>query len=117
VEVVCDLVARTVHLAEPDDLGRFNVRMLRRPELDGDGWAAELASMLDTAGAGRLDDGGDALVRRDWLRRSAASGGVGPDWEERFQAMCRFAESKGWVTASDGSIRGHVVRDDAGPPG
>lgn len=117
MEVVCDLVARTVRLDEPDELGRFNVRVLGRPELDGDGRAAELAAMLETAGAGRLDDGGDALVRPDWLRRSAASGGVGPDWEERFGAMCRFAESKGWVTATDGSIRGHVVLDDAGPPG
>lgn len=117
VEVVCDLGTGTARLDEPDDLGRFSVRVVGRAERDGADGAAELADVLRVAGVGRLDEGGDVLVRPDWLRQSAAAGGVRPDWEERFEGMCRFARSKGWVTAVDGSIRAHVVRDDATPPG
>ena len=105
MEIVCDLDASAVSLVDPEDLGRFSVRVIA-PEGAGPGDAARLGELLWRADAARMNDGGDALVSPDWVRTSA-QGRVGADWENGFAGMCAYATSKGWI-AEDGSIQAHV---------
>ena len=108
MEVVVDLEAITVVLADPEALDRFSVRVT--PASASGASPADvhrLGDVLEAAGVGRPDESGDVFIRPDAVRFHAA-GQVGAGWEEGFAGMCRYAESKGWVDPGDGWIRAHV---------
>ena len=100
--VQVDLAAMppTVSLEEPDDCKRFHVAVL-----NGRDPATVFGALVDAA-AGRLE-GDDAWITVDSVRRMA-KGRVGPGWDADFEAMLRFAASKGWLDETGGSIRAHV---------
>ncbi len=106
VEIVIDLALGTAALSDPDDLERFSVRALGAPDPE------VLAAVLAETRTGRLAGSGDAYVDPDAVRR-LARGAAGEGWDERFAAMLAFAATKGWTDASDGSVQGHVVWDEA----
>jgi hypothetical protein len=103
VQVVVDIEAEpaTVVLEEPDDCGRFHVRVR------GGRDAGKLDDALQANSVGDLDGEGEALVRVDAVRR-LATGAVGGTWEDDFTAMLGYARSKGWVSDDGASIRAHV---------
>ena len=91
----------SVELLEPDNVKSFYV------EVRG---GADVAAVLDAAGAGRLaDDGDHAHITIDWVKR-AAVGRVGPDWDADFGGMLDFARTKGWIVEGDGAIVAHLER-------
>lgn len=104
-----------VGLAAVDELDRFHVCVSggadcpdRARALDRALGSAGAGRMLPTEGAGghAADGGGDAMIAIAWIR--AATTGATADWTERFDAMVRFAQSKGWTDADGTSIQGHV---------
>ena len=94
-----------VSLEEPEDCKRFHLAVV-----NGRDPALVFGALVDAA-AGRLD-GDHAWITVDALRRMAA-GRVGPGWDEDFDGMLAFANSKGWVDPAGGSIRAHVEWEDA----
>ena len=107
MEIVCDLVSATVLLIDPEELGRFELRVTQPAGAGPNAHGARLGEVLGAAGVGRVDITGEALVDPAWVRKISI-GSVGPDWETGFAGMCAYASSKGWL-AEDGFIRGHVV--------
>ncbi len=114
-----DLAAVRVWLEEWEDFGGLVVsaRTPRPGEPDQRAHEA-LADALTGAGAGWIDDDGDARITPDALRGLAASAAEGDDreldggWEADFAAMLDFAGSSGWID-DDGAVRAHVEWRDA----
>jgi len=50
--------------------------------------------------------GGDVMIATAWIRSETA--GQAAEWVERFDAMVRFARSKGWTDPNGTAIQGHV---------
>jgi hypothetical protein len=96
-----------VSLEEPDDTKRFHVEVIGGTDV------GRLFGALVDAAAGRLD-GDDAWIALDAVRRMAA-GQVGPDWDERFDAMLEYARTKGWLDEAAHTVRAHVEWRDDGP--
>jgi hypothetical protein len=87
-----------VSLEEPDECTRFH--------LEGRGvTVAEIAEALAADGAGRVD-GDVAFIELAAVRRLAA-GRVEEDWDNRFEAMCGYARSKGWIDEG-ARIQAHI---------
>jgi hypothetical protein len=61
---------------------------------------------LAEAGIGTVEDG------HVWLQIGALrSAGDGGDWNDRFDAMLRYAQRNGWVDAAGSRVRAHIVRN------
>lgn len=89
-----------VELLEAEDCTSFHV------EVRGD---ADVAAVLDASGAGTLaEDGEHALIEIGWVRQHAS--GVGPQWEQDFDAMIDYARGQGWIDEADSSIVAHLER-------
>jgi len=116
VEFVVDLKAVTVVLADPEDTKHFALRVR-----SVDGASAKvgadvhrLGDVLVSANAGRLVGPHQAFIRPDAVRFHA-EGQVADDWPERFDAMCAYAATKGWINP-EGWIEAHVEWPED-PPG
>ncbi|HTR94594.1 MAG TPA: hypothetical protein VMI73_22920 [Trebonia sp.] len=61
---------------------------------------------LEEAGIGTIEDG------HVWLHIAALreAGDGGGDWNDRFDAMLRYAQRNGWVDAAGSRVRAHIVR-------
>ena len=92
--------AATLELVEPDDCKRFHVAV-------HGGDHAGLAEALTAAGAGSLDESGDAFIDIAAVRR-LASGRVTPGWDDDFAAMLAYAGTKGWLSDTGDAIRAHI---------
>jgi len=89
-----------VALVDAADCKSFHV------EVHGD---ADVGTVLDESGAGRLaDDGEHAMIEIGWVRQAAV--GVGPDWDQDFGAMLDFARTKGWIDEGSGAIVAHIEK-------
>jgi hypothetical protein len=68
---------------------------------------APAGQALEEAGIGTVEDG------HAWLYIAAlrAAGDSGGDWNDRFDAMLRYAQRSGWVDASGSRVRAHIVRE------
>jgi hypothetical protein len=88
-------------LVEPEDCKKFHVAY------GGDAASppAVVAEALGPWAAGA--DADHVWVRIDALR-NAASGRVGSDWPEQFDAMVGYARTKGWLNDSGDAIAAHV---------
>ena len=90
----------SVELVDAEDTKAFHVEV--RDDTD-------IAAVLDEAGAGTLaDDGEHALVEIGWVRQHAV--GVGPQWEQDFDAMLDYARTKGWIDEGTSAIVAHLER-------
>ena len=89
-----------VRLVDPDDCKKFHVEASR----DGGG---DLNKLLGAAGS--VDDAGEdhVWIHFDWVRNEA-SGRVAADWAPQFDAMVRYAATKGWLNEAGTSIRAHI---------
>jgi hypothetical protein len=72
----------------------------------------QVDAALRAAGLGRWDGAAEAELSVSGLHDAAAVAGVGADWPERWAAMMRYAESKGWLTADGTHLRAHLVNTD-----
>jgi hypothetical protein len=68
--------------------------------------AAGVAAALARAGAGRVV-GDDAFIERAAVASMAAGAGVAADWDQRYEGMLAYAETKGWL-ADDGAVQAHI---------
>jgi hypothetical protein len=126
VQLVVELESVSVTLDEPDDTGRFSLRIEGPPGATPATHLHRLGDVLEGLGLGRLDAKAheqahaaethtdapahgevDVFIARDPLRFWAA-GQVADDWDQRFDAMCEYAASKGWVDPTDGALQAHV---------
>ena len=87
-----------VSLEEADDFTRFHVVC----EHD-----ADVSSALQAAGWGTADPDGDAYISVDALRTAGRSAG-GSDWQDGFEKMLAYAQSKGWLDEAGTAIQAHV---------
>jgi hypothetical protein len=62
---------------------------------------------LTAAGLGTVEDG------YAWLdiRALRSAGGGSGDWNDRFEAMLRYARRNDWVDAEGTRVRAHIVRN------
>jgi hypothetical protein len=91
-----------VDLVDAEDTRAFHV------EVRGDD---DVAAALEEAGAGTLaDDGDHAHIAIGWVRQHAV--GVGPEWEQEFDAMLDFARTNGWIEEGSSSIVAHLERGE-----
>jgi hypothetical protein len=88
-------------LEDPEDVRRFNVKVT------GGDDPARIAAGFVATGIGRFESLERALVRVDWVKRSAA-GRVGPDWDRQFAGMLAYAAGKGWYDEAAGTIAAHT---------
>ena len=67
---------------------------------------APAGQALEEDGIGTVEDG------HAWLRISAlrSAGDGSGEWNDRFDAMLRYAERNGWVDAAGSRVRAHIVR-------
>ena len=101
--MIVDISDTAVALTEPDDCGRFHVRV-------PSGLSVEVQdAVLASAGAGYRSGTEQAAVNISWLRSSAHD--VAPDWVDRFDKMLAFAGTKGWLTDDGAAVYGHVTHD------
>ncbi|HEY4026620.1 MAG TPA: hypothetical protein VGO86_09330 [Candidatus Dormibacteraeota bacterium] len=91
--------APQVSLEEPDDCRRFHVTIRGLDE-------QSVRAVLGREGAGTLQDRDTAWVSAAAARRLAGDR-VAADWPERFEAMIRFAATKGWLSEDGQAIRAH----------
>ena len=74
----------------------------------------EFRGVEDAPAGQALADGGVGTVEdgHAWLHISAlrAAGDGTGDWNDRFDAMLRYAERNGWVDATGARVRAHIVR-------
>jgi hypothetical protein len=91
-------------VVEPEVLDRLEVQRAGSARSEGLG------------ALGEFDPGTDhAWLRVDALKAAAVEAGVPDGWENGFDAMIRYATSRGWVDESGERVRAHVT--DAGAPG
>jgi hypothetical protein len=88
-----------IELEQPDDFGRFSIRL-----------ASSDAAECAISAALRLDGADHAWVPPDLVRGLA--GNADPRWEDGFVKMLSFADTHGWRDAH-GAIRAHIERDVA----
>jgi hypothetical protein len=101
--MIVDISDTAVALTEPEDCGRFHVRV--PPGLP----VEALDVVLTSAGAGYRSGTDRVAVNISWLRSSAHE--VAPDWADRFDRMLAFAGSKGWLTDDGAGVYGHITHD------
>lgn len=101
--MIVDISDTAVALTDPDDCGRFHVRV--PPDMPVETVDAVLAG----ADAGQRSGPDQVAVDISWLRSSAHD--VAPDWADRFEKMLAFAGTKGWLTDDGAAVLGHIVRD------
>ena len=101
--MIIDIADTAVTLTDPDDCGRFHVRVPAALPV------VALAAVLAGADAGRLTGPDQVAVNVGWLRSSAHD--VASDWDDRFEKMLAFAGSKGWLTADGAAVLGHISHD------
>jgi hypothetical protein len=120
MELVVDLSTGGVVLHRPDDLERLMVRAMAPDDGvagPGDGALGAVAAALSVHHVGTVDPSGDALIPPSTLRSLAAEaaadqgGALDPGWDDRFDTMVAYADSKGWI-ADDGSVRVHIEWGD-----
>jgi hypothetical protein len=90
-------------LAEVKDAQNLNQLHVEFRQVEDSPAGAALAA----AGLGTVDDG------YAWLDISAlrSAGGGSADWNDRFEAMLRYARRNDWVDADGTRVRGHIVRN------
>jgi hypothetical protein len=90
-------------LAEVKDAQNLNQLHVEFRQVEDSPASAALAA----AGLGTVDDG------YAWLDISAlrSAGGSSGDWNDRFEAMLRYARRNDWVDADGTRVRGHIVRN------
>ncbi|GAA0303353.1 hypothetical protein [Kineococcus aurantiacus] len=72
---------------------------------------SDLSAVLGSVG--ELDAQGEDVtaahvrVSVAWLRETAHAEGADAGWDEQFEGMLAYAETKGWV--AEGTVRAHVV--------
>jgi hypothetical protein len=91
--------ASSVRLEEPDDCTRFHVALRGLSQ-------ERVQEILAREDLGRMDGREIAWIKIAWLRQHA-QGRVQPDWSERFAAMLKYAERKGWLSDDKQSVSGH----------
>jgi hypothetical protein len=101
--MIVDITGTAVALTEPDDCGRFHVRVPAGLSVEA------LDAVLAGTGAGYRSGTVQVAVNISWLRSSAHE--VGPDWADRFDKMLAFAGTKGWLTDNGAAVYGHVTHD------
>jgi len=74
----------------------------------------EFRGVEDAPAGQALADGGIGTVEdgHAWLRISAlrSAGDGSGEWNDRFDAMLRYAQRNGWVDAAGSRVRAHIVR-------
>jgi hypothetical protein len=100
-----DLDNRRVVLVEPTDLRSLSVRVTAPPDAQGATHGELLDGLIEAGGLGRPDGHGDLLLERHALIEGAGATAT-PQWHQEFEAMCAYAESKGWV--HEGRLQAHV---------
>jgi hypothetical protein len=88
-----------VSLEEPDDCRRFHVAI-------GDLSLDVAEQALEREDVGTFSDHNTAWIKITALRTLAETR-VPPDWSERFDAMLRYAETKGWLSTDGTQVNGH----------
>ncbi len=101
--MIVDISDTAVALTEPDDCGRFHVRIPSGLPVEA------LDAILASAGAGQRRGTDKVAVNVAWLRASAHE--VDPDWADRFGRMLAFAGTKGWLTDDGAAVYGHIAND------
>ena len=101
--MIVDITETAVALTEPDDCGRFHVRVPAGLPVE------MLDALLASAGAGQRTGTEQVAVSITWLRSSADD--VASDWADRFDKMLAFAGTKGWLTDNGAAVYGHVTHD------
>ncbi|WP_395400163.1 hypothetical protein ACHMXB_16810 [Arthrobacter sp. UC242_113] len=89
----------SVALDEPDDCTSFKVLLSEEAK-------HSLPALLESASAGRMDEG-DVLVSVDWIRGECA-GRIGMGWNYRFANMLVYAAGKGWLSTDGSHVRSHI---------
>jgi len=89
-----------VSLEEPDNCRQFHVAIGNLSE-------DEAQQALEREDVGTFSDHETAWIKITALRKLAESR-VPPDWPERFDAMLRYAETKGWLSANGTQVSGHL---------
>ena len=101
--MIVDINHTAVALTEPDDCGRFHVRVPSELSVEA------LDAVLASAGAGHRSGPDQVAVTIAWLRSAAHD--VPPDWGDRFDKMLAFADTKGWLTDDGTAVHGHITHD------
>lgn len=101
--MIIDITDTAVTLTDPDDCGRFHVRVPPAVPVE------TLDAVLASAGAGQRSGADQVAVNIGWLRTSAHD--VAPDWADRFEKMLTFAGTKGWLTDDGAAVLGHITHD------
>ena len=71
---------------------------------------ARLRTALSTTGTGTLIDPDTVGLDLAVLRSRAQLVATAEDWAQRWEAMVRFAEDRGWLSADGRSVQVHVER-------
>jgi len=101
--MILDISETAATLTEPDDCGRFHVRVPADLTVDA------VDNVLAQSAAGHRIGTDQVAVNIRWLRSSAHD--VAPDWADRFDKMLAFAGTKGWLTDNGAGVYGHVTHD------
>jgi len=108
VQTVIDTATASVALQHPGEFTAFEATVPAGATVE------QVRAALTAAGAGELEApaglaGAHVHVRTEWLRRTAAAAGVGPEWSAGLAGMLAHAASRGWTDEAAGTVRAHVV--------
>lgn len=103
MELIVDTAMNSVEIAGAENLRALAVRA---PVGADD---AAVGSALGAAHLGSVEDG-NAWIDAATLRVRAQTFEADPGWGADFEAMLRYARSKGWWRDRDGAVRAHIIR-------
>jgi hypothetical protein len=103
--VYVEVRGEQAEVRDPDNCQALDVRIWTGDRLGVD-------AALRAAGLGGWDGGAEADLSIAGLHAAAAGGRVGPDWPDRWHAMVRYAEVKGWLSPDGVHLRAHLADID-----
>jgi hypothetical protein len=100
--MIVRIAADGVVVSEADDCTRLHVAT----DLDADG----VRTALGATATGELVDPDTVRLDLAVLRSRAQLVATAPDWAQRWEAMVRVAQDRGWLAADQRSVQAHVER-------
>jgi hypothetical protein len=105
VEIDLSAGPGAIELREPDDFRSLKV-VVHNESQPGAGLEDVFAPI------GRLEPGGDAILRIDALKDLARERARSAEWIESFDAMVEYARSRSWLADDGSALQAHCERSD-----
>lgn len=83
-----------------------SLKVVGRPGMD----VASIVDLLVAEGIAEAADDGHVALSVAWLRGAARGQAVGEGWDDRFDAMLKYARTRGWCDSTGRFVTAHITQ-------